>query len=182
MTDAVRSAVMSRIRGKDTEPEVLLRRALWKRGLRYRKNARTPVGRPDIVIASKKVAVFVDGCFWHGCPEHYVRPRSRTEFWAAKLRENVERDRRQVRELEALGWIVCRVWEHEVFDEVDSAADRLAAAVRDRGGRARPSWRVARVEPIDTAGLVERRSLTELRHLEPDRVVTRARQTRKWKR
>lgn len=87
-------------RSQHTRPEVLLRQALWRAGLRYRLHTRTPVGRPDIVFPRQKVAIFIDGCFWHGCPEHYVRPRSRPEFWAAKLLTNFERDHRQTRELE----------------------------------------------------------------------------------
>lgn len=180
--DPKRSALMGRIRGKDTEPEVLLRKALWRRGLRYRKNARAPVGRPDIVIASRKLAIFIDGCFWHGCPEHYVRPRSREEFWAAKLRENVERDRRQVAQLEALGWRVFRVWEHEVFESIDVIAAAIAAGVNGVAMGRRASWRLFQVDPLDEAGTRERRNLTELRGLDLDQTVEQARHTRKWAR
>src|SRR5689334_1387580 len=97
---------MSRIRGSNTSPERLLRLALWRRGYRYRLHARTPVGAPDIVFGRRKVAVFVDGCFWHGCPEHYVRPRTRNAFWDAKLDENFKRDRRQTLALIQAGWRV----------------------------------------------------------------------------
>ena len=108
--DAERSRMMSRIRGRNTRPERRLRQALWAAGLRYRKHAKTPVGRPDLVFVGPRVAVFVDGCFWHGCPRHYVRPRSRTDFWSRKLRENVDRDRRQTLELHVRGWTVVRIW------------------------------------------------------------------------
>src|SRR4051794_31349953 len=104
---------MSRIRGANTTPELIVRRGLWKCGLRYRLHAKTPGGKADIVVPSAKFALFIDGCFWHGCPEHYVRPGSRNEFWDAKLRENVDRDRRQTLKLDAEGWTVVRVWEHE---------------------------------------------------------------------
>ncbi|HYO69174.1 MAG TPA: very short patch repair endonuclease, partial [Archangium sp.] len=83
-----RSEQMSRIRGKDTSPERLLRSALWRAGLRFRLQSRTPYGRPDVVFSKARVAVFIDGCFWHGCPDHYVRPRTRNDFWSSKLLEN----------------------------------------------------------------------------------------------
>ena len=109
-----RSENMARIHSSDTRPEVILRHALWRAGLRYRLNAKTPSGRADLVFRRGQLAVFVDGCFWHGCPDHYVRPRNREHFWAKKLRENVARDRRQTVTLEALGWRVYRIWEHDV--------------------------------------------------------------------
>ena len=89
-----RSQNMSRIRGSDTRPEMVVRRALWSRGHRYRAGYKTPGGKADVAFPGKKIAVFIDGCFWHGCPAHYVRPRSREDFWSAKLLENVQRDRR----------------------------------------------------------------------------------------
>jgi len=106
---------MSRIRGRDTSPEIELRSAVWKLGLRYRLNLRVARIRPDFLFPRLKLAVFVDGCFWHGCPDHYVRPRSSTaEFWARKLAQNVARDERQLKQLQADGWRVLRIWEHEV--------------------------------------------------------------------
>src|SRR5262245_58811764 len=116
-----RSEQMARIRGRNTTPELLLRRLLWEAGLRYRLHAKTPAGRPDIAFPQSRVAVFIDGCFWHGCPDHYVRPRSSSEFWSRKLAENVRRDATQTRRLEALGWRVCRFWEHEIFEAADGA-------------------------------------------------------------
>jgi len=113
----VRRAVMSRIKGSNTKPETLLRKALWSLGVRYRLGVRIGRMRPDLVFKKAKLAVFVDGCFWHGCPEHYTPPRSRAGFWAKKLKENVERDIRQTLELERAGWRVLRIWEHQV--EID---------------------------------------------------------------
>jgi DNA mismatch endonuclease (patch repair protein) len=124
-----RSQQMSRIRSRDTKPELILRRILWSRGLRYRLHAKTPFGRPDLVFARKKVAVFVDGCFWHGCPDHYAPPRSQSRFWAEKLRQNVARDRLQTRQLEAHGWRVVRLWEHEIADQLADAAERVLLAL-----------------------------------------------------
>ncbi len=86
-----RSQQMSRIRGGNTNPERIVARALWAAGLRYRLRLSRLAGRPDIVFTGARLAVFIDGCFWHGCPEHYVRPRSRSVFWRRKLRENVAR-------------------------------------------------------------------------------------------
>ena len=105
---------MARIRARHTTPERRLRAILWGAGLRYRLHYRTPEGRPDIVFPGRKVAIFIDGCFWHGCPLHYVRPRTKEEFWSKKLRENVERDDRQTLALEAKGWRVVRLWEHDL--------------------------------------------------------------------
>src|SRR5262249_30770296 len=113
MTRQQRSRCMSRIRGKDTGPELALRRALWKSGLRFRVHYALP-GRPDIAFPVKKVAVFVDGCFWHGCPEHGVKPRSNVHFWADKLKKNTARDQAVAKALEKLGWKIVRFWEHEV--------------------------------------------------------------------
>jgi DNA mismatch endonuclease (patch repair protein) len=115
-------------RRRDTAPEVALRRELWRRGLRYRVDHRV-VGRRrrvDIAFTRARVAVFVDGCFWHSCPHHATRPKNNAEWWATKLQANVGRDRATDAELIASGWTVLRLWEHE---PVDDAADRVEAAV-----------------------------------------------------
>lgn len=177
-----RSEQMARIRGTHTEPERVLRSLLWRQGLRYRLHARTPVGRPDIVFPGAKVAVFVDGCFWHGCPEHYVRPRTSGAFWAGKLATNVRRDRTQTRRLEELGWRVCRIWEHEVFEHPGRVVRRVASAVRDPRWRPGECWRVVRVVEVDAVNDRERRHLQDLRDPRRRRVVTRRRSTRKWQR
>lgn len=174
-----RSEMMSRIGGADTEPELALRSELWRRGYRYRLKAKTPVGRPDLVIQSSKIAIFIDGCFWHGCPDHYVRPRTRDDFWSAKLVENTARDTKHTVELEDLGWRVVRVWEHQVFE---SLPDVIQTIVEEPLDDLELSWRVFRVEPLSADGNKERRHLRELRGLAPDRFVDQARHTRKWKR
>ena len=126
-------AVMIGNRGTGTAPEVRLRSALHARGLRFRKHAR-PLPelrcRADIVFPRHRVAVFVDGCFWHACPEHGRLPRTHSSYWAQKLARNLERDRRNDRVLSEAGWLVLRVWEHE---EVYSAAESIAAHVLRRG-------------------------------------------------
>jgi DNA mismatch endonuclease (patch repair protein) len=153
---------MARIRGRNTTPELTLRRALWARGLRYRTNVRTPGGRADVAVPSKQIAVFIDGCFWHGCPEHYVRPRTRSSFWDQKLRSNVERDRRQSQRLVDAGWTLVRLWEHEVRESTDRAADKVIRALRRQGRGIWPTWRVVCVAPLDAKWTQERRVSVEL--------------------
>lgn len=176
-----RSEQMSRIHGENTSPERLLCAALSQRGLAFEANARTPVGRPDVVIPATKVAVFIDGCFWHGCPEHYVRPRTRTGFWSAKLIENTTRDRRQTAALELQGWRVVRVWEHEVFVALDAVVGRVIAAAQGGLDAQEDSWRVFRVEVLDADTDIERRHLVTLRAPEREKVVDAKRTTTKWK-
>lgn len=157
-----RSENMARIGGRDTAAELTLRRALWARGLRYRTQVRTPGGRADLAISGRRFAVFIDGCFWHGCPEHYVRPRTRNAFWDKKLTDNVERDRRQTQRLLDEGWTIVRLWEHEVREAPGRAVDRVMKALQ-RAGRGRwPNWRVIRVEPLDASWTRERRVVAEL--------------------
>lgn len=103
-------------RSRDTSPELAVRRALHAMGLRYRVAARPlPSLRrtADIVFRPARVAVFVDGCFWHGCPEHYRPPSSNVEYWAPKILRNQERDLETTTALEAAGWTVLRYWEHD---------------------------------------------------------------------
>lgn len=155
-----RSEQMARIRSKDTRPEMSLRRALWSAGLRYRVHSPGLPGRPDVVFPGRKVVVFVDGCFWHGCPIHYGRPRSSESYWTAKLAGNVERDGRRTLELEAAGWRVVRVWEHEVRRTLDEVIARVREALH--GGAPEPDqWRVVAV--MAGEGGEERRELRLLR-------------------
>lgn len=127
-SDPAVSRRMSRQRRRDTEPEVALRRELFRRGYRFRVDLAV-VGRRrrvDIAFTRRKVAVFVDGCFWHSCPVHATIPNSNRDWWVEKLAANVRRDRESDRQLEQLGWIVVRVWEHE---PAAMAADRVEAAI-----------------------------------------------------
>lgn len=128
-TPLTRSQVMSRIRGVDTKPEMLLRRALWATHVRFRVQWRHPIaGRIDISMPGKKVAVQVDGCFWHGCPTHGVKPKTNSEFWNRKLQTNIDRDRRQTETLEREGWKVLRIWEHQLEDP-SGVADAVARVI-----------------------------------------------------
>lgn len=122
---------MSRVRRRDTAPELELRSELHRRGLRYRVDRRLLKALPsraDLVFGPAKVAVYVDGCFWHSCPEHGTMPRSNEAFWQEKLARNQERDAAVNEALAAAGWTVVRIWEHE---EIGVAADRVEAAVRE---------------------------------------------------
>lgn len=131
--DATRRRFESQ-RRRDTKPELLLRSELHRRGLRYRVDRKivdVVRSRPDIVFGPARMAVFVDGCFWHRCPEHGTVPKNNRDWWIAKLDANVDRDRRVDRTLTEAGWLVYRVWEHE--SPVD-AADRIEGMLRDRLG------------------------------------------------
>jgi DNA mismatch endonuclease, patch repair protein len=117
-----------------TKPEIALRRAIHARGLRFRKGHQLVMTdrrvRPDIVFTRAKVAVFLDGCFWHRCPRHATTPATNTDYWLAKFERNVDRDRAVDRALIAEGWKVLRVWEHE---DPREAAERVDAAVHRSG-------------------------------------------------
>lgn len=128
---ATRSYNMSRIRSRDTKPEVRFRKLLWLCGMRgYRLHSKLP-GRPDLAFSRKKVAIFVDGCFWHGCSEcsDGRAPTTNTGYWSAKRATNQERDQRRTRELEAMGWLVLRFWEHEILADAESCVGKVMEAL-----------------------------------------------------
>ncbi|WP_280519347.1 very short patch repair endonuclease [Winogradskya consettensis] len=119
---AGRSRNMQANRRTDTKPEVVLRSALHRLGYRYRKDflLRLPENvrvRPDIVFTARRVAVFVDGCFWHVCPQHGRQPTTNEWYWTPKLQRNMERDRRADLALAEAGWNVVRIWEHESLED-----------------------------------------------------------------
>jgi DNA mismatch endonuclease, patch repair protein len=120
------TATMKANRRRDTKPEVAIRSLLHRRGLRFRidKPIRTDTGivRPDVVFTTQRIAVFVDGCYWHACPEHGELPRANRDFWREKFRRNRARDKEQTAALEKAGWSVLRIWEHE---EPQRAAERV---------------------------------------------------------
>lgn len=123
---------MSRQKTTGTGPEISLRRELHRRGLRFRVNVKGMPGRPDIVFTRARIVVQVDGCFWHGCPDHGVAPKTNADWWKAKLEANRERDTSNDRLLTESGWIVIRAWEHEPPADI---ADRVEAEWRVRTGR-----------------------------------------------
>jgi len=121
---------MRAIRRTDTKPEIALRQALHRQGYRFRKDYRLDLAdgkrvRPDIAFTARKVAVFVDGCFWHACPDHGSKPRNNEWYWGPKLLRNVERDRAADTALGEAGWTVIRLWEHESLDSAINAVVRV---------------------------------------------------------
>ena len=113
---AKRSVIMSKISGKETKPEVMVRKYLFAKGFRYRKNVKDLPGKPDIVLSKYKTVIFVNGCFWHGhenC-KYFRLPKTRTEWWKEKINRNKQRDTEQKATLENLGWKVMTVWECEI--------------------------------------------------------------------
>jgi DNA mismatch endonuclease, patch repair protein len=127
------SSQMSRMPRANTGPELLLRRELHRRGLRFKVHPAQLPGRPDIVLTAARLAVFVDGCFWHACPEHGTLPNNNRAWWRAKLARNVARDHEKDTALERLGWTSIHIWEHVSFSE---AADAVESLWRERTGRA----------------------------------------------
>ena len=127
---------MSRIRGRDTGPELILRKAIRRHGKRgYRIHPKGVQGSPDIAFLRQRVAVFVDGCFWHRCPKCYKPPSSNAEFWRSKVEKNVGRDRRVESSLTGDGWIVLRVWEHEVKESPELVCSKVLEALVQSTGR-----------------------------------------------
>jgi DNA mismatch endonuclease (patch repair protein) len=125
--------VMRRTGRRDTKPELKLRRALHRRGLRFLVDVAPPGTnkrrRVDVLLRGPRIAVFVDGCFWHSCPEHFHLPKANRHWWQRKLDGIVRRDRDTDDELAAAGWLVIRVWEHEV---PETAAERIAQIAHER--------------------------------------------------
>jgi DNA mismatch endonuclease, patch repair protein len=127
LTPEKRSWNMSRIRNRDTKPELALRSALHRLGYRYRLSDKNLPGRPDIVLPKYKAAVFVHGCFWHrhkGCKYAY-NPKSRVEFWQHKFEENMARDERNISDIRSNGWIPVVVWECQIKHDLDSCIELL---------------------------------------------------------
>ena len=125
LTTEQRKYNMSRIRGKDTRPELILRKILYAKGIRgYRIHYRLP-GKPDIVFVKKKIVIFIDGCFWHKCPICFKEPETRKEFWMKKIKENVRRDEENLKKLSSDGWTVLRFWEHEIRKEPENVTEKV---------------------------------------------------------
>ncbi|MGW5044600.1 very short patch repair endonuclease [Streptomyces griseoluteus] len=131
-SSAARRRNMQAIRSRDTKPERLIRQLVHAKGLRYRVSAR-PIPdlrrTADMVFRPVKVAVFIDGCYWHGCPEHYVAPRTNSGYWSEKVLTNMRRDRETDQLLTNAGWLVLRFWEHEPSE---MCAQRIVATVTER--------------------------------------------------
>lgn len=140
-TSAARSYLMSRVKGRDTKPEMIVRRLLRQMGYRFRLQAKELPGRPDIVPRPRRKAIFVHGCFWHrhGCRKTTM-PKSNVAFWEAKFNRNLERDRRALSDLKRLGWESLVVWECETY-RGDALQDRLVDYLVTRSGDAKSTGR-----------------------------------------
>lgn len=127
-----RSSVMSKIRSKNTKPEIILRKALFSKGFRYRIHDKNLPGKPDIVLPKYRTVIFVHGCFWHyhsDCKEGKV-PKTNTKFWAEKLSKNIERDLKHNLALTALGWKIITVWECEIEKRLTAVLDKLMEEIK----------------------------------------------------
>ncbi|MFF7683404.1 very short patch repair endonuclease [Microbacterium sp. NPDC007973] len=136
-SEGVRRSMVAN-RGRDTGPELAVRRILHAKGLRYRVDF-APLGgrrRADIVFTRQRIAIFIDGCFWHGCPDHYTAPVRNGEFWADKVRSNMTRDTETTASISAAGWAVLRFWEHESAPDI---CDRIVESVERHSPARRPS-------------------------------------------
>lgn len=122
-----RSEIMSRVKGKDTSIEIKLRKELWKRGFRYRKNCKDIFGKPDICFKTKKVAIFCDSEFWHG--KYYLEgkgvPKTNSEYWMEKFNKNINRDVVVTKQLQDDGWTVLRFWENDINKDLDFCIGKI---------------------------------------------------------
>ena len=124
-TSKLRNKTMSKIRGKNSKPELLLRKALWAKNIRFRLHKKDLIGRPDLVIDRYKLAIFVDGDFWHGYQWHKRKPKTNQNFWLAKIERNIQRDQFVNQKLADLGYTVMRFWEHEVKDNLQACVNQV---------------------------------------------------------
>ncbi len=133
MTESQRSYCMSRNKGKGTSIETALSKALWHRGIRFRKNSSAIYGRPDISIRKYRIAIFCDGDFWHGYDWENRRQSIRThrEYWILKIERNIAKDEEVNHILTAMGWHVIRLWEHEIRKDLDDSVDMIIRAIEE---------------------------------------------------
>jgi DNA mismatch endonuclease, patch repair protein len=133
LTQEQRSLLMGRVRQRGTGPELLLRKNLWKAGIRYRLKTKEKLpGSPDLIFQKARIAVFVDGCFWHGCPFHGTFSKTHPEFWFDKISRNKERDMEVDSKLSELGWYSIRFWEHDLKKNMTGCIEKLINHLRSR--------------------------------------------------
>lgn len=130
-----RSEVMSRVRSKNTSFEMLLRRELWRRGLRYRANDKTVFGKPDVVFKGRKIAVFADSEFWHGkdYPNGRNIPKENNQYWVKKIERNIARDKEVNQTLKETGWTFIRIWSKDLKKNVSGCADIIQKEIQTKG-------------------------------------------------
>lgn len=132
-TTEIRSQIMSKIKSTETKSEILLRKRLWSLGFRYRKNYNKLPGKPDIVFISKKIAIFIDGEFWHGYNWKVKKKRikSNREYWIPKIEKNIKRDKANNKNLKQRGWIVLRYWEHQIKHDIQRCIDQIVDLLKN---------------------------------------------------
>jgi DNA mismatch endonuclease (patch repair protein) len=130
LTQEQRKLNMSRIRAKNTGPEIKLRKLLYAQGIRGYRIHYNLQGKPDIVFTKKKIAIFIDGCFWHKCPICFQEPETSKEFWMKKIQSNIDRDKKVNEQLKEDGWTVMRFWEHEVRKNPDEIVKKISEMTR----------------------------------------------------
>jgi DNA mismatch endonuclease (patch repair protein) len=121
---------MRAVKGKNTSLETLFRRALWQAGVRgWRLHKESLPGRPDLVFSRAYVAIFIDSCFWHGCPRHLRMPKTNLNYWVAKIARNRNKDNAVTEELKNQGWLVLRIWEHEIRENLEWCISKVKTAL-----------------------------------------------------
>jgi DNA mismatch endonuclease (patch repair protein) len=125
-----RSEIMSKIRSKDSKIEIEFRKALWKAGLRYRKNPKGYFGKPDLVLKKHKAVIFIDSCFWHGCKKHCRIPSTRQDYWIPKIERNKKRDKEVNRHYRNMEWLAFRIWEHDLKKDLDQIIDTIVKVIK----------------------------------------------------
>jgi DNA mismatch endonuclease (patch repair protein) len=130
VSEEKRSEIMRAVKSRDSKIELEFRRALWRHGFRYRKNARNYFGKPDIVLKKHKTVIFIDSCFWHGCAEHLRIPSSRQDYWVKKIERNQKRDAEVNYYYQNKDWTVLRIWEHDVAKDLENTIDRTVNSLK----------------------------------------------------
>ena len=129
-TKQQRSFNMSRIKGKNTQPEIKLRKALFKNGCRGFRVSSKITGKPDIVFTKKKIVVFIDGCYWHKCTKCFIKPKTKTKWWMKKINRNVTHDNEVDTQLKSYGWKVLRFWEHDINKSIDKVLNKMITQLK----------------------------------------------------
>ena len=123
----ITSEIMSKIKGENTKPEIIIRKEMWKNGIRgYRLHWKKASGRPDIAFPKRKVAIFINGCYWHRCPNcNPPLPKTHQEFWKEKFQKNIERDKKKINDLQENGWKVIIIWECKIKKNINECLNRI---------------------------------------------------------
>lgn len=127
-----RSEIMSTVKSKDTKIEIVFRKALWQKGVKYRKNSPKYFGKPDLVLKKYKIVIFIDSCFWHGCKKHCRIPSTRKNYWENKIKRNKERDKEVNKYYKTKGWILFRFWEHEILKSLDKTIESILIKINSK--------------------------------------------------